>query len=94
MNGNIRSERYVPIKAFEFGDYILGFPNEEVRLGFLNGLAPYYLYKRNYDNNSMLRCLVGALRRRDVDSAMTELRSIYYYNDCLLRHSRILNAAH
>ena len=37
---------YLTIKGYdeEFRSYALGYPNEEVKYGFLKSLAPYYLH--------------------------------------------------
>lgn len=40
---------YLTIKNYDsrFNTYKLGFPNEEVEIGFIKYLAPFYLYKKN-----------------------------------------------
>lgn len=68
---------YVTIKSFRNEIYTLGFPNEEVRVSFLKGLAPYYTGKTATGNNSFLIQLMTSLNNGDVDRAMTLLRSFY-----------------
>ena len=43
---DLRQGGYLTIKDYdkEFRSYGLGYPNEEVKYGFLNSLAPYYLH--------------------------------------------------
>jgi hypothetical protein len=68
---------YVTIKKFDGYDYILGFPNEEVRVSFIKGLAPYYTSKSATENNSYIQRTLRAIRNHDIDAAMTLLRSFF-----------------
>ncbi len=68
---------YVTIKSFRSEIYTLGFPNEEVRVSFLKGLAPYYTGQTATGNNSFLIRLMTSLNDGDVDQAMTLLRSFF-----------------
>ena len=68
---------YVTIKSFKRGLYILGFPNDEVRVGFIKGLVPFYTNKTASQNNSFIIKLINALNNGEVDSAMTLLRSFF-----------------
>ena len=68
---------YLTIKSFRNNLYTLGFPNEEVRVSFLKGLAPYYTNKTATESNSFLVKLILALDGGDVDRAMQLLRSFY-----------------
>ena len=68
---------YLTIKSFRNGIYTLGFPNEEVRVSFLKGLAPYYTGQTATGNNSFLIRLITSLNNGDVDKAMTLLRSFF-----------------
>ena len=68
---------YVTIKSYRAGIYTLGFPNEEVRVSFLKGLAPYYTGQTATGNNSFLIRLMTSLNDGDVDRAMTLLRSFF-----------------
>ena len=68
---------YVTIKKTDGYDYILGFPNEEVRVSFIKGLAPYYTKKAATETNSVIQRTMRAFRMHDVDTAMKLLRSFY-----------------
>ena len=68
---------YLTLKGHEEGEYILGFPNEEVRLGFLKGLMPYYCGGNVETNQAFLGKLTRALKRQDVEEAMRLLRSFF-----------------
>ena len=68
---------YVTIKSFRSEIYTLGFPNEEVRVSFLKGLAPYYTGNTATGNNSFLIKLMTSLNDGDIDTAMKLLRSFY-----------------
>ena len=68
---------YITIKNCRRGIYTLGFPNEEVRVSFIKGLAPYYTKQTVATNNSFIIKLVCAFNDGDVDTAMTLLRSYY-----------------
>ena len=68
---------YVTIKKYDGYDYILGFPNEEVRVSFIKGLAPYYTSKSATENNSYIQKTLRAIRNHDIDAAMTLLRSFF-----------------
>ena len=68
---------YLTIKSCKGVRYTLGFPNEEVRLGFLQGLMPYYTKKIRDDNEIFLSDLTLAFEEHRVDDAMQLLRSFY-----------------
>ncbi len=68
---------YLTIKKFDGYDYILGFPNEEVRVSFIRGLAPYYTKKTATENNSVIQKTLRAVRNHDIDTAMSLLRSFF-----------------
>ena len=68
---------YVTIKSYRSDIYTLGFPNEEVRVSFLKGLAPYYTGKTATANNSFLIQLMISLNDGDIDRAMKLLRSFF-----------------
>ena len=68
---------YLTIKKFDGYDYILGFPNEEVRVSFIKGLAPYYTFKSASENNSYIQKMLRAIRNHDLDTAMKLLRSFF-----------------
>ena len=68
---------YLTIKSCKGARYILGFPNDEVRIGFLQGLMPYYSHKTSNENEIFLLNLTAALEDGNVDEAMKQLRSFY-----------------
>ena len=68
---------YLTIKKFDGYDYILGFPNEEVRGSFTKGLAPYYTNKTVTENNSVIQKTLRSFRNHDIDTAMQNLRSFF-----------------
>jgi hypothetical protein len=68
---------YLTIKLYRSGIYTLGFPNEEVRVSFIKGLAPYYTKSTATQNNSFIIKLICALNEGDVNKAMTLLRSFF-----------------
>ena len=68
---------YLTIKDYEDGEYILGFPNEEVRVGFLEGLMPYYTHLGSWKNEVFIRELTRAMKRGDIETAMQKMRSFF-----------------
>ena len=68
---------YLTIKSYEGGVYLLRFPNEEVRLGFLRGLMPYYSKATSDSDSIFLLNLTMALKRHDIEWAMQLLRSFF-----------------
>ena len=72
---------YLTIKGYdsEFGIYKLGFPNREVKEGFVRFLVPYYAAK-NEDTPFDIRKFVLALRRGDIEDFMLRLQS--FLSDC------------
>ena len=68
---------YLTIKDYECGEYILGFPNEEVRLGFLKALMPYHAFRGERENSTFIMQLTRALKQRDIERAMQLLRSFF-----------------
>jgi hypothetical protein len=75
----------------QFDEYILGFPNEEVRYGFLNSLLPYYLPAIPDGQGFFVGDFVRDLQRGDVDGFMGRLRAFfsaipYELNDKTVRH--------
>lgn len=88
---------YLTIKDYnkEFRSYTLGFPNEEVKYGFLSFLAPYYTGVPSNENLFNIRHFVNELRTGDVDAFLTRLRSFfagipYELNDKTERHYQMV----
>jgi hypothetical protein len=57
----------------EFGEYILDYPNEEVRSAFANSLLEHYVHVSAHDINALSIRLPKALIKGDIDGAMHEL---------------------
>lgn len=88
---------YLTIKDYdkEFGIYLLTFPNEEVKYGFINFLVPYYTSITNNDQNFYIGKFIQELRAGDVDSFMTRLEAFfadfpYELNDKTERHYQVV----
>ena len=62
---------YLTIKGYESGTYILQFPNNEVRFGFLKSLMPYYATPLVSKNDTFLLKFTKALRNEDLEQALT-----------------------
>lgn len=84
---------YLTIKGYdkEFQSYTLGFPNEEVKYGFLNFLVPYYTGVSSNENLFNIRHFVKELRSGDANAFLTRLRAFfagipYELNDKTERH--------
>ena len=84
---------YLTIKGYdkEFQSYRLGFPNEEVKYGFLNFLVPYYTGISSNENLFNIRRFVNELRSGDANAFLTRLRAFfagipYELNDKTERH--------
>jgi hypothetical protein len=57
----------------EFGEYILDYPNEEVRSAFANALLEHYIHISARNVNALSLRLPKALIKGDIDLAMNEL---------------------
>ena len=68
---------YLTIKDYEDGEYVLGFPNEEVRIGFLKGLMPYYSRLGSDENSLFIRTFNRALKNHDIETAMQEMKKFF-----------------
>ena len=70
---------YLTIKGYdkEFRSYTLGFPNDEVKYGFLNFLVPYYTGVSSNENLFNIRHFVQELRTGNVDAFLTRLRAFF-----------------
>jgi hypothetical protein len=68
---------YLTIRNYEklTNEYLLDFPNEEVRYGFLNFLLPYYVPVRG--NNFSVGRFVKELWDGDVEGFMERLRAVF-----------------
>ena len=68
---------YLTIKSYDqdFGSYILGIPNKEVRVGLTEHLLPYYTHQSDLANGSLIQQFCRALLNEDMERALTVLRS-------------------
>lgn len=88
---------YLTIKDFdrEFGNYLLQFPNDEVRYGFINFLVPFYTGVRNSDQGFYIGKFVQELRSGDYDAFLTRLQAFfadfnYELNEQTERHYQVV----
>ena len=70
---------YLTIKGYdsEFGDYKLGFPNEEVEEGFVKYLAPFYLSKTQSRSAFDVRSFVSDVRSGAAEQFCVRLKSLF-----------------
>ena len=88
---------YLTIKDYdrEFQNYLLAFPNDEVRYGFINFLVPFYTPMKNNDQGFYIGKFVQDLRTGDYDSFLTRLEAFfgdipYELNDQTERHYQVI----
>lgn len=88
---------YLTIKTFDprFRLYKLEFPNEEVRYGFLNFLAPSYTSITDEERGFYIGKFVHELESGDVNAFMTRLKAFfadfpYELNDKTERHYQVV----
>ncbi|MDR0681183.1 MAG: ATP-binding protein [Dysgonamonadaceae bacterium] len=70
---------YLTIKEYDgrYDEYTLGFPNEEVKYGFLNELLPSYTANSKSLGNNSISEMTKALEKGDVSSMMALLQAFY-----------------
>lgn len=70
---------YLTIKKYDpqFGLYTLGFPNEEVKYGFLNFVAPFYTPVASTDTAFYIGKFVRELTSGDVEAFLERLRCFF-----------------
>ena len=68
---------YLTIKSYDrdFGTYMLGIPNKEVKVGLTENLLPVYTKRSDYENASLILNFCRALINEDIDKACTALRA-------------------
>ena len=67
---------YLTIKTAKAANrFVLGFPNDEVRLGFLKALMPYYAMDDVVQNDSFLLQFVDSLESHDIDNALVLIKA-------------------
>jgi hypothetical protein len=70
---------YLTIKDYDamLDEYILGFPNGEVKYGFFNELLPVYMPGKNMRGEFRVTNFVRDLWANDVDGFMTRMRAFF-----------------
>jgi hypothetical protein len=70
---------YLTIKAYDtvLDEYTLGFPNEEVKYGFLNELLPAYVLSPIATGNFSVTGFLRQLMKNDIDGFMTSLQAFF-----------------
>lgn len=70
---------YLTIKDYNkrFGNYLLQFPNDEVRYGFLNFLVPYYTPIKQDEQDFYIGLFIKELESGKVDSFLTRLKAFF-----------------
>ena len=70
---------YLTIKSYdeEFDEYVLGFPNEEVKYGFMNELLSVYVPGKDVRTQFGVSGFVKELKAGDVDGFMNRLKSFF-----------------
>ena len=70
---------YLTIKKYDrkFKEYTLGFPNNEVKYGFIRRLVPAYLPKRDMSREFTVGNFIRDLRAGNVDGFMTRLQAFF-----------------
>jgi hypothetical protein len=70
---------YLTIKSYDsYSDmYTLGYPNEEVRVGFIRGFIPSYLHILESTGVSFSGLFVGDLKRNNLESCMERTKAFF-----------------
>ncbi|MDR0604858.1 MAG: ATP-binding protein, partial [Bacteroidales bacterium] len=70
---------YLTIKSYNdhYNSYTLGFPNEEVKYGFLNELLPLYVPKKNIQSEFYVEYFIEDLLANNVDGFMNRLKAFF-----------------
>ena len=88
---------YLTIKDYDerFQEYTLGFPNEEVKYGFLNFAAQFYTPVRESDTAFYIGKFIRELETGDAEAFLSRLRAFfagipYELNDRTERHYQVV----
>lgn len=88
---------YLTIKGYdrEFQNYLLAFPNDEVRYGFINFLVPFYTPMKNNDQGFYIGKFIQELRTGNYKAFLTRLEAFfagipYELNDQTERHYQVI----
>jgi hypothetical protein len=68
---------YLTIKSYQDGLYILGFPNEEVKYGFLKELLPAFVLTPIATGNFSVVEFMQQIRTGDIEGFMTSLKAFF-----------------
>lgn len=70
---------YLTIKDYDrdFNIYTLGYPNNEVRKGFIESLLPNYVHKPGEKSTFYVVSFIRDLRRGDIESCLERTRSFF-----------------
>ena len=70
---------YLTIGSYdnEFRSYVLRFPNNEVKYGFLNSLLPCVLHRSGSESPRSLNRMITDLRKGEADSFLTRLTALF-----------------
>ena len=74
---------YLTIKGYdeEFGTYKLGFPNEEVREGFIQYLMPFYMNINRGEGAACVKYFVQDVRRGNAEQFMKRMETLFADTD-------------
>ena len=91
QSGYLTIKRYEP----EFQLYILGFPNDEVRYGFLNFVVPFYTKVPYTESAFYIGKFIQELRQGKTEAFLNRLRAFfadfpYELNDRTERHYQVI----
>jgi len=69
---------YLTIKEYnpEFNVYVLDYPNEEVKEGFIKFLMPYYTYSKTSTHSTVISKFVMSLRKGEAERFMQLMQSL------------------
>jgi len=88
---------YLTIKDYnrEFQNYLLDFPNDEVRYGFISFLVPFYTPMKNSDQKFYIGKFIQELRAGDCNAFLTRMEAFfadipYELNDRTERHYQVI----
>jgi len=88
---------YLTIKNYKerFRNYLLEFPNDEVRYGFMDFLVPFYTGVKNEDQGFYIGKFVEELENGDYDAFLTRLQAFfadfpYELNEKTERHYQVV----
>ena len=70
---------YLTIKGYDrdFNIYTLGYPNNEVRKGFIEALLPGYVHKPGENSTFYVVSFIRDLRKGDIESCLERTRSFF-----------------